>query len=62
MLVSPRVHRRSCDTGKSLDDYITRRADVTASTATINGHILRCLVEYFGAGKPLADITMADAA
>ena len=32
-----------------------------ASTATVYGHTRRCLVEYFGADKPLVEITPGDA-
>ena len=46
--------------GAFLDSYITTRAK-KASTATAWGHTRRCLVDYFGADKPLAEITEGDA-
>jgi integrase len=44
-----------------LDSYIAKRADVKGGTSVVYGHTRRCLVEFFGAGKPLAEITPADA-
>ena len=44
-----------------LDSYIAKRSDVKGGTAIVYGHTRRCLVEYFGADKPLAEITPADA-
>jgi integrase len=44
-----------------LDAYIASRADVKQSTATVLGHTRRCLIEKFGADKPLAEITPGDA-
>jgi len=44
-----------------LDSYIAKRSDVKRSTAVVFGHTRRCLVEYFGADKQLAEITPADA-
>ena len=43
-----------------LDDYIAQRADTKASTRTVYGHTRRCLVEFFGADKPLGEITPGD--
>ncbi len=45
-----------------LDSYVASRSDVKGSTATVYGHTRRCLVEYFGAEKPLHEITADDAA
>jgi integrase len=47
--------------GDFLEAYIKGRSDVKGSTATVYGHTQRCLVEYFGAGKPLHEITSGDA-
>jgi len=44
-----------------LDAYIAGRTDVKGSTAIVYGHTRRCLVEYFGAAKPLQEITAGDA-
>jgi len=44
-----------------LDAYIDGRTDVKGSTAIVYGHTRRCLVEYFGAAKPLQEITAGDA-
>ena len=45
-----------------LDNYINSRPEWKGSTATVYGHTRRCLVEYFGAEKPLHEITADDAA
>lgn len=47
--------------GTVLDGYIAKRSDVKSATATVYGHTRRCLIEYFGADKPLREITPADA-
>jgi integrase len=47
--------------GAFLDLYIKLRADVKETTATVYGHTRRCLVEFFGAEKPLREITAGDA-
>jgi len=44
-----------------LDSYITARADVKPTTRTHYGHTRRCLIAFFGADKPLRDITPGDA-
>ena len=40
-----------------LDEYIAKRTDVKGSTATVYGHTRRCLVEFFGATRPLDRIS-----
>ena len=47
--------------GAFLDSYIGGRSDVKGGTAVIFKHVRRCLVDYFGANKPLAEITAGDA-
>jgi integrase len=44
-----------------LNRYITMRADVKAGTAVVLGHTRRNLVDFFGADKPLREITSGDA-
>ncbi len=44
-----------------IDGYIAKRTDVKGATATVYGHTRRNLVEFFGADKPLPDITPGDA-
>lgn len=44
-----------------LDGYIQERGDVKKSTATVYSHTRRCLIKYFGADKPIADISPGDA-
>jgi hypothetical protein len=44
-----------------LDAYVAKRSDVKDSTATVYGHTHRCLVNFFGAEKPLREINLADA-
>ena len=47
--------------GELLDQYIAKHDKVKAGTATVYGQVRRCLVDYFGADKPLAEITAGDA-
>jgi len=44
-----------------IDAYIASRSDTKPATAIVYGNTRRCLVEYFGANKPLRDITPGDA-
>lgn len=44
-----------------LDDYVRARGDTKASTQIVYGHTRRNLIEYFGADRPLRDITPGDA-
>ncbi len=44
-----------------VDKYIEGRNDVKPGTVTVLGHTRRCLVEFFGADKPLRDITPGEA-
>jgi hypothetical protein len=60
-LVSPRVKSETVTLGAFLDAYIAKRKDVKAGTVIVYGHSRRCLVDYFGADKPLNEITPADA-
>jgi len=53
--------RESATLAAFLDRYIALRADVKGSTATVYGHTRRCLVEFFGADKPLREITHGNA-
>ena len=46
---------------KFVTDYIKRRADVKGSTAIVYNHTRRCLVEFFGATRPLNKITASEA-
>ena len=46
--------------GRFLESYISSRTDVKGSTATVYGHTQRCLVEFFGATRPLDRITAGD--
>ena len=47
--------------GAFLDAYIDGRSDVKGSTETVYGHTKRCLIKYFKAEKPIAEITPGDA-
>ena len=60
-LVPKRAEPETASLGGWLDSYIVLRGDVKASTATVYGHTRRCLIAYFGADKPLTDITAFDA-
>ena len=45
-----------------LDDFIARRKDTSKpATLIVYGHTRRCLVDKFGADKPLSEITTGDA-
>jgi integrase len=44
-----------------VDDYIKRRADAKGGTRVCWGHTRRCLVEFFGATRPLGNITPSEA-
>jgi len=46
--------------GRFLDTYIGNRTDTKASTRTVYGQTRRCLVEFFGATRPLDRITPGD--
>lgn len=60
-LVAPRVKVERTTLGPFLESYVAGRSDVKGSTATVYGHTKRCLIDYFGANKPLDEITPADA-
>ena len=45
---------------KFVNEYIKRRGDVKVSTATFYGHTRRCLVEFFGATRPIDRITAGE--
>ncbi|WP_417396881.1 tyrosine-type recombinase/integrase [Gimesia chilikensis] len=47
--------------GPFLDGYVAMRSDVKDATATVYGHTVRNLKEYFGVEKRLIDITKGDA-
>jgi integrase len=47
--------------GAFLDQYIADRPDVKPATRLVYGHTRRCLVAYFGADRPLRDISPGDA-
>ena len=56
------VAERPCaKLGAFLDSYIADRCDVKPATALVYGHTRRNLIDYFGADKPLAEITPGDA-
>lgn len=57
-LVAP---RRSMPLTEFLTDYVEKRSDVKPATVTVYGHTRRCLIDFFGADKPLRDITPGDA-
>ena len=44
-----------------LEGYVKNRSDVKGSTATVYGHTRRCLLDFFGADRPLQEITPGDA-
>ena len=44
-----------------LDNFIAKRKTKKHSTLIVYGHTRRCLIEYFGANKPIEQVTPADA-
>ena len=57
----PEEGPRTPTLSRFLDGYIRKRTDVKGSTAICYGHTQRCLVDYFGATRPLDRITLGDA-
>ena len=47
--------------GKFLEEYARKRTDLKESTRTAWGHTKRCLIEFFGATRPLDRITAGEA-
>jgi len=60
-LVPKRAQTEHATLAEFLNGFIASRSDVKRGTAAVYGHTRRCLIAYFGAGKALADITLADA-
>lgn len=59
-LVARRAQAEQANLGAFLEAYTDLRSDVKESTKTVYGHSKRCLIKYFGADKPLTDITAGD--
>jgi len=57
-LVEPRT---SSKLGDFLDGYLGGRDDLKPGSKLVYGHTRRCLIDFFGAGKPLRAITEDDA-
>ena len=53
--------RESLQLGPFLDGYVRERCDTKAGTRVNYGHTVRNLKEFFGADKPLREITEGDA-
>ena len=61
-LIEPRVPVVVVTVGEFLTSYLSRRdEEVKSGTFVFYGHTVRNLTEFFGAAKPLADITPGDA-
>src|SRR5262245_27165702 len=60
-LVPKRSAPKETTLGPFLTSYVAARTDVKGGTTVIYAHTKRCLVEYFGAGRSLADITPGEA-
>ncbi len=60
-LVPKRALAEQATLAAFVDSFIADRSDVKGTTAIVYGHTRRCLVNYFGADKPLAEITPGDA-
>jgi len=59
-LIVPRRVVGSDALGPFLDAYIAKRVDVKGLTAIVYGHTRRCLVDFFGAARPMDQITAGD--
>jgi integrase len=57
----PQPEQQSPTLAAFFDTYISSRADVKSSTATVYGHTRRCLIDYFGSTRPLREISPGDA-
>jgi len=55
------AERNSSTLMQFIDGYIDSKTDIGDSSKLVLGHTRRNLVEYFGADKPLRDITEGDA-
>lgn len=53
--------RQSLRLGAFIGSYISGRCDVKPATAIVLGHTRRNLIEFFGADKPMREITPGDA-
>ena len=58
--IDPEEGPRIPTLARFLDAFIEKRTDVKASTAIVYGHTRRCLVEFFGATRPLDRITLGE--
>jgi len=59
-LAAPRLKQQITTLKAFLDSYIAKRTDVKGSTSTVYNHTRRCLIEFFGADRPLQHITIAE--
>ena len=60
-VIPPRRKAAAAELKQFLDDFIAMRKErVKGSTTIVYGHTRRCLVEYFGADRPLDEITPGD--
>ena len=59
-LVAPRVKGDVPTLAQFVDSYIVSRSDVKPGTVILYQQTRRCLVEFFGAGKPLDEITTGE--
>jgi integrase len=55
------AERESATLGGFLADYVGKHSDVKPGTATVYGHTVRCLLEFFGKDKLIRNITPGDA-
>ena len=58
----PKAKEPQVELGAFLDSYFAKRGrGKKESTVVVYGHTRRCLLQYFGADKPIVDVTVADA-
>jgi integrase len=60
-LMPKRAESRGLTLGEHLAAYIVKRTGAKPATVTHLKHTQRCLIQFFGAGRPLASITAGDA-
>ncbi|MDZ4686037.1 MAG: phage integrase SAM-like domain-containing protein [Planctomycetaceae bacterium] len=60
-LVKPRRHAASIQLGRFLDSYLAKRSDLKGGTRVFISHTIRNLKDFFGAERPLVEISAGDA-
>src|SRR5205085_7136094 len=59
-LAKERAEKPTVLLGAFIDEFISKRSDVKGTTAKVFERCKKHLIEYFGAKKPLSQITVGD--